>query len=143
MSTSTKPTREKQSTPFQYPRAQRLRNHYEDTTQEKRQETLRHGTEPHRNAITLDTTQEKRQETLRRGRERKQQEGNRTRRRENSKKLCVAARNHTETQSPRSRRRKNGTELCVADGRREDKCRLRTFLKGRNLNPLSTHVSHN
>ena len=69
MSTSTKPTREKQSTPFQYPRAQRLRNHYEDTTKGKQQETLRRGTEPHRNAITQDTTQEKRHGTLRRGTE--------------------------------------------------------------------------
>ena len=62
-----------------------------DTTQEKRQETMRRGTEPHRNAITQDTTQEKRHGTLRRGRERKHQEGNMTRRRKNGKKLCVAA----------------------------------------------------
>ena len=47
-----------------------------DTTQGKQQETLRRGTEPHRNAITQDTTQGKRQETLRRGTGGKQQEGN-------------------------------------------------------------------
>ena len=85
-----------------------------DTTQGKQQETLRRGTEPHRNAITQDTTQEKRHGTLRRGRERKQQEGNRTRRRKNGTELCVAARNHTETQSHRTRRRENGKKLCVA-----------------------------